>query len=374
MSWENDEYVADVAAAAPAAAPAAAAAPKPSSAERKKKAETILRAEIGFKVRALTSVADKDHTIELPGKGLTTLPVDAPNYATCKYLILRDNAITTLNTALLPRGLAVLDLRSNGLLKIVGDFPDSIQFLFLDDNRLREIPAYSPYISEVTFTNNPLKKTNSMAELLENYEDRTTLWITTEPERAKLSPEDVNMLGTSLLIFPEDVFRRLCEASKVFMRRSICRNIIGTSYVHTKLEKTDHLILEVKGKDIEGLAIFEFQTPNPPEILLYVHLLCSSVAAPGGGTRIMNMLKAYFKNHPELAAIRLDSVGEAKGFYTKIGFVPCFEGQLCPMEFRRAGLPASAPRRSRSRSKSKSKSANKTAKAKAKAAGPTVPT
>ncbi len=80
----------------------------------------------------------------------------------------------------------------------------------------------------------------------------------------------------------------------------------------------------------------------------------------------MNMIKAYFKNHPELAAIRLDSVGEAKGFYTKIGFVPCFEGQLCPMEFRRAALPASA-RRSRSRSKSKPKSANKTAKAKAKA-------
>lgn len=357
MSWENDVYEAEI---PTTAAPPRAAAPPPkvSSAERKKMAEFTIRSEIYIKVRALTSVADKPHTIELANKGLTALPTDAPDYDTCKYLILRDNAITTLETALLPKGLVLLDLRSNGLLKIVGDFPDSIQFLFLDDNRLREIPGHSPYISEVSFTNNPLKKTNSMAELLDNYKDRTLLWITTESERAKFTAKDHHMLGTSLLIFPEDVFRKLCEGSKIFMRQSICRNIIGTSYVHTRLEKTNFLILDVAENDINGVAIFEFQEPSETEHYLYVHLLCSSVAAPGGGTRIMNMLKGYFKNHKELTAIRLDSVGEAKGFYTKIGFVPCFEGQLCPMEFRRAGL---LPSRSRSRSKSKSKPKSKSA-------------
>lgn len=355
MSWENDTYEAEIVAAPPKVA-AAVAVPKITSAERKKMAEAAIRGEVAFKVRALTSVTDKPHTIELANKGLTALPTDAPDYTTCRYLILRDNAITTLDTSLLPKGLVLLDLRSNGLLKIVGDFPDSIQFLFLDDNRLREIPAYSPYISEVSFTNNPLKKTNSMAELLDNYKDRTLLWITTETERAKFTAKDQQFLGTSLLIFPEDVFRKLCEASKIFMRQSICRNIIGTSYVHTRLEKTNFLILDVADNDINGLAIFEFQDPSETEHYLYVNLLCSSVAAPGGGTRIMNMLKGYFKNHTELTAIRLDSVGEAKGFYTKIGFVPCFEGQLCPMEFRRAGLP---PSRSTSRSKSRSTSKSK---------------
>jgi hypothetical protein len=360
MSWENDDILpADIPAVAPAA-------PKPSSAEKRRKAKEIAsamksivaakgRTERAGKMKRLERLEGPD-VLDLASQGLDSLPVDSPKYATAKYLVLRDNDIHTLNAAALPRGLIALDMRKNGLRTITGDFPESLEYLFLDNNRLREVPTYPEGVVECTITGNPLRGDNVIQNMLEDITERTILWLTTEGERDKISEEDLAELGPRLLIYPDDIYLKVCMDSKTFIRKSICRDQISDEYMDSHLSTTKHLLIEVVNRDVVGMAIFDVRADT-----IFVHLLCASPRAPGGGTRLMKMLKQYMRNHPQLAAIRLESVAGAKAFYTKIGFTPCFDGHLCPMEFRRVGLSS----RSGSR-KSARASGSKTRKTKPK--------
>lgn len=366
MSWENDDFIPDAPAVGTVAAP-----PKPSSAEKraaKQKEREIAKftkrmkkeATIAKKATALRNgqaLPEGPHVLNLSDQDLTALPTDIPAYAATEYLSLRGNKIHTLDASALPRTLRALDLRENGLREITGEFPDTLRFLYLDDNRLRKVPENLPEdIVQVTFTKNPLKKESVLGDVIEAFEDQTIIWLTTEAEAHKLN--EMDMESFIVMTWPDTVFDQICLDSKVFIKKSICRDQITDEYIDSHLQSTKHLLLEIHRQEVLGMAIFDVR-----DTTIFVHLLCSSPRAPGGGTRIMKALIQYFKNHPTLTAIRLESVAGAKAFYSKIGFTPCFDGHLCPMEYQRGRLsPArtssgSAPANSKTRkNKSKPKS------------------
>lgn len=366
MSWENDDFIPD------APAVGTTAPPKPSSAEKratKQKEREIAKftkrmkkeTAIAAKATALrngNALPESPYVLNLADQDLTAPPTENPAYAAAEYLSLRGNKIQTLNASALPRTLRVLDLRENGLREITGEFPDTLRFLYLDDNRLRKVPEDLPEgIVQVTFTKNPLKKESVLGDVIEAFEDQTILWLTTQGEQHKLAEED--MATTTIMTWPDTVFDQICLDSKVFIKKSICRDQITDEYIDSHLQTTKHLLLEINRKEVLGMAIFDVR-----ESTIFVHLLCSSPRAPGGGTRIMKALMNYFKNHPTLTAIRLESVAGAKAFYSKIGFTPCFDGHLCPMEYQRGRL---SPARTRSASGSKRGAVNsKTRKSRSK--------
>lgn len=363
MSWENDDILpTEMPAPAPAAKP-------PSSAEKRRKAKEIAtamksiaaakgRSEKAGKMKRKDRLEGVD-VLDLADQGLDALPLDAEGYATTRYLILRNNDLHTLNAAALPRGLIALDMRKNGLRTIIGEFPATLEYLFLDNNRLREVPTYPESVVECTVTGNPLRGDNIIENMLEDISERTILWLTTEGERDKIAEEDLAELGPRLLIYPDETYLKVCMDSKAFIRKSICRDQISDEYMDSHLSTTKHLLLEVNNQDVVGMAIFDVRADT-----IFVHLLCASPRAPGGGTRLMKMLKQYMRNHLSLTAIRLESVAGAKAFYTKIGFTPCFDGHLCPMEYQRGRL---TPRRTSGSRKAASGTANsKTRKSKPK--------
>lgn len=367
MSWENNDFAPD----APVVG-TVAASPKPSSAEKraaKQKEREIAnftkrmkkKSAIAAKATAIrngNTLPEGARVLNLADQDFTALPTDTPGYATLEYLSLRGNKIHTLDASVLPRTLRVLDLRENGLREITGDFPDTLRFLYLDDNRLRKVPETLPEdIVQVTFTKNPLKKESVLGDVIEAFEDQTILWLTTQGEQHKLAEED--MATMTIMTWPDSVFNQICMDSKVFIKKSICRDQITDEYIDSHLQTTKHLLLEIDHQEVLGMAIFDVRDST-----IFVHLLCSSPRAPGGGTRIMKALMKYFKNHPTLTSIRLESVAGAKAFYSKIGFTPCFDGHLCPMELQRGRL---SPARTRSASASASRPANsKTRKSKPK--------
>jgi predicted GNAT family N-acyltransferase len=205
---------------------------------------------------------------------------------------------------------------------------------------------------QITFTKNPLKKESVLGDVIEAFDDQTIVWLTTQAEQHKLAEED--MATTTIMTWPDAVFDQICLDSKVFIKKSICRDQITDEYIDNHLQTTKHLLLEINRKEALAMAIFDVR-----ESTIFVHLLCSSPRAPGGGTRLMKALMKYFKNHPTLTAIRLESVTGAKAFYSKIGFTPCFDGHLCPMEYQRGRLspvrsrPTSGTKTRKSKSKSK---------------------
>jgi len=263
-------------------------------------------------------------------KDLRELPKKHPKYATAEVLILKDNNLTELNASDLPRNLKILDVRNNKIASITGEYPKTLERLWLDDNKLREVPIVPQHVQIVSTDGNPIKVENLMEKELEGFTDRSLVWMTSDGLQPLFNEEDFKIPDLHFRFYSGAAFGATKNAGKEFMEDSICRGTISRGYLHSSVERAEHMILDVVGGKIKAVAVFNYNTND-----IHVALLCSASDNRGGGSRILKALKDYFHNHPYLDHISLDSVPEAKGFYDKMGFTRCLKDQLCPMEYRR---------------------------------------
>jgi hypothetical protein len=266
-------------------------------------------------------------------KDLSSLPTTHPKYADTTVLILRDNNLEVLDASKLPRNLTVLDLRNNKIRSITGNFPKTLEFLWLENNKLERLPPFPEHIISVDTDGNPLKKDNLLELELKGITDRKLIWMTTEKSKPLFSPDDFKHTTLAYRFYPEEAFDAIKGDGKEFIEKTICRDAISESYLKRSIESAEQLLLEVEKERPTAMATFK---ADPDYEVITISLLCSKQDNKGGGSRILKQIQDYFFNHPlSYDKVTLESLPGARGFYEHMGFERCIDHDLCPMQYKR---------------------------------------
>jgi len=305
--------------------------------------------------------------LEYTSKGLTTLPRDDPNYSTATILLMKDNLLTTLNASELPRNLTYLELSDNAeLTTITGTFPATLDALMLDGTNITEIPILPGNLSTLAVNDTPVGREKGIRSTIHTKREIDELtrpvntskyieWTAIDYSRAIFTEEEQYQIR----FLPSKEFAEEKEKFKnaILKNSSLCRSTIGKDYIETMIDNTSNIISEKIGDTVLAFCLFHI---NPSSI--YIDVICSSQINKGGGSRIIDKIISYMKNHPEILSINLESISDSIGFYEKKRFKRCNAKKLCPMTLSRSEIEGGY-RRNKRTTKVRSRRLRKTRRA-----------
>jgi ribosomal protein S18 acetylase RimI-like enzyme len=288
------------------------------------------------------------YVLDLHGKGLTELPIDDPDYPRLKVLILRDNKLTALDLSKLPRNLIALDVRSNDIREFTGmdGIPKTLTTIHFDNNLIKEHPPFPESVNFVSSAGNPFKPKDLFRDILEGLPERAIVWFHKEGifEGPFFTEEDKENSSYILKVYDEETMRKFMGFADTFIKETICHSKLSGTYISSKVVTASNLLVEVVGGEVVAVAIFKFKGDKRE---IHVDVLCSAAKNRGGGSRLIKILVDYMNSHGGMDTIILESLSSARGFYEKMGFKRCVEGDLCPMELRRGTTSGGGTRRRR---------------------------
>jgi predicted GNAT family N-acyltransferase len=326
MSWENENY-----------APNSGIGSKAKSSSKRNTSKRSANSRSSTKKASNKSLnkssknSNISNVLEYSNKNLKEFPVDDPNWATATILLMESNNLEVLDASQLPRRLQLLDLRNNKIREVKGTFPDTLETLWLDENKLEYSPTIPSSIKHFTIYENPLKQI-TIKDIIKdetNLKTKKIYWFTPHTNRGLFKKYELDQLHIHFKSDKEfEVIKDTMDL--ILNKNTVCREKISHSYINEIRKTTQHIILEVYNDEVVAFAIL-----NITESYIKVDIICSDLSNKGGGSRIMNIIQAYFEGHKKLQKIILQSVADARAFYEKKGFVPCIRGEMCPMEYIR---------------------------------------
>jgi len=289
---------------------------------------------------------NREELVELnyDGRNLTELPIYDEKWSVANIISIRDNNIEKINTFDLPSKLMIFDIGNNPLKTIVGTFPPTLQVLDLTNTKIDKLPEIDTSLGglellDIRYT--PLGEKDyslsshslSKREIIELYRKeepptREIEWIVQEYQKGLFNEED--SVQPYVKVVSSETFDEIKNelVSQVEDSDAICRRLVSKDYILGKIESCTYFIRETLGSELLALCIFKIKPYS-----IYIDVICSAASNKGGGSRIIDILMNYTKNHHNIQRIDLDSVFDSIGFYEKKGFKKCPETALCPMTY-----------------------------------------
>lgn len=299
--------------------------------------------------------------LKYDGQGLTELPIYDDKWAVANSISIRDNKIEKISTFDLPSKLMVFDIGNNPLKTIVGKFPPAVRVLDLTNTQIDTLPELdmstggpdlldirnTPVGEKEYLSRSHYLSKGDIKELYKVLEPPTKQieWVVLEHERHLFSEEDIYKPYMRFLTTESFDERKDELIKQVEGNTNICRQLVGEGYIIGKIEACNYYITETLGDELLGLCIFKIKPSS-----IYIDVICATATNKGGGSRIIDIIMNYTKNHSNIQRIDLDSIFDSIGFYEKKGFKKCPNSALCPMAYER---PAAGGKRSLLRKKTR---------------------
>lgn len=252
------------------------------------------------------------YTLLLEGNNLTQLPVTNPKWSTAKMIVLDDNQIEVLDADKLPSTLKQLSIKHNNIKSIIGSFPSAFEYISLEGNpivQLLKLPDTSLNKEEIAdfFT----FKTSIV------YPENFGVWITVDED--SFTKEDIERY--TIKQYTTKQYTSFLRTDKLHTDAAQTCEGINEGYISNILDPSsddvvENVIFESTDLEIDIEGAFAGFTIHDNYIDL--SLICSKVKTGG---KIIRVLQDFAQRHPNIKFIDLDSVGSARKFYERMGFV-----------------------------------------------------